>query len=243
MSLRIFLDIETIPPDEKEKSILSSNVLRYISSCGNSYRQSPNFNQNKTSENCDEKCSEELFRKLSLHAELGRILCIGVLLEKNGKEWRKGVFGYDTDSQTFHLNEEKTLRGFWKLMEEEFNPYRDLIVGHNVMDFDLPFIYKRSRILMVKPTVQLSFIRYRSRPIYDTMREWALWNMRERFISLSVLAELLGIELEKLDGIDGSRVYDEFMKGNHALIAEYCLRDVELSREIYHRMNVSDGMV
>ncbi|MGI8545700.1 MAG: ribonuclease H-like domain-containing protein [Aridibacter sp.] len=239
MSIRIFLDIETIPPDEKEKSILSSNVLRYVSNCNNSYRQSPDFNQKKTSE----VCSEELFRKLSLHAELGRILCIGVLLEKNGKEWRKGVFGYDTDSQTFHLNEEKTLRGFWRLMEEEFNPYRDLIVGHNVMDFDLPFIYKRSRILKLKPTVQLSFIRYRSRPIYDTMREWALWNMRERFISLSVLAELLGIELEKLDGIDGSRVYDEFMKGNHALIADYCLRDVELSREIYHRMNVSDGMV
>lgn len=158
-----FWVIETIPPDKKDISIFSPNILKYISNKNNSYQPSQNSNGKLMEGECNEICSEELFRKLSLHAELGRILCIGVLLEKNGKEWRKGVFGYDTDSQTFHLNEEKTLRGFWKLMEEEFNPYRDLIVGHNVMDFDLPFIYKRSRILGVKPTVQLSFIRYRSR--------------------------------------------------------------------------------
>lgn len=244
MPLRIFLDIETIPPDDEVKVHLKPCIIEKILRSHKSITKSQKSDSNDDSDDINKSgqatYSDELFRTLALHAEIGRILCIGVILEKDGMEWRKGIFGYDTKSEVFHLDEKKSLRGFWKLLKKEFNPRSDLIVGHNIMDFDLPFIYKRSRILKVKPSFQFSFARYRSHPIYDTMREWALWNLRECTISLSLLAELLRIDLIKTEGIDGSRVYDEFLAGNHSLIAEYCLQDVEVTRAVYHQMVLTD---
>lgn len=262
MSLRAFIDIETVPPDEKMKSKLKMDVLRRVmrdANFRNAVKRKAQDKDNgifaslltnesdrteKTKEiilsyednGCREECTDEMFRRLALHAEYGRILCIGVILERPGAEIRKGVFGFDKENAKFHLDEAKTLRGFWRLLKEEFNPRRDLIVGHNAMDFDLPFIYKRSRIKRVKPSVELCFARYRSAPIFDTMREWALWNLRESPISLSILAEVLEVGVEKTNGIDGSRVYNEFLAGNHQIIADYCLQDVEITRAIFHRL-------
>ncbi len=258
MSLKAFVDIETIPPDESLKYKLKPDVLRRLlreAKPTNTVEQKTPNNENtfpqakdtSGSENVDSGgddshdcpnggCTEEMFRRLALHAEYGRILCIGVILEKDGVEIRKGVFGFDKETRKLHMDESKTLRGFWQLLKQEFNPRHDLIIGHNLMDFDLPFIYKRSRIKRVKPSIQFNFARYRNAPIFDTMREWAMWNLRETSISLSLLAELLEVGLEKTEGIDGSKVYDEFLADNHALIAEYCLQDVEVSRAVYYQM-------
>ncbi|MCI0659789.1 MAG: hypothetical protein L0220_01815, partial [Acidobacteria bacterium] len=41
-------------------------------------------------------------------------------------------------------------------------------------------------------------------------------------------------------GIDGSRVYELFLAGEHLTIRNYCLRDVALTRRIYKRMNFED---
>ena len=259
MSLRIFIDIETVPPEEKLKSKLKASVLRRIfrDACFKSAVESDDLKKDETGstfhmtvqsydtselrtvlpadgeKDDEEECTEEMFRRLALHAEYGRILCIGTIVETDGAKIRKGVFGFDKETRRFHLDETKTLRGFWRLLKEQFNARRDLIVGHNVMDFDLPFIYKRSRIKRVKPSVELCFARYRSAPIFDTMREWALWNLRAAPISLALLAELLEVEAEKTNGMDGSKVYDEFLSGNHERIAEYCLQDAEVTRAVF----------
>ena len=58
-----------------------------------------------------------------------------------------------------------------------------------------------------------------------------------KFISLDRLAKVLGLESSKGQGIDGSRVYDKFCEGCHGEIAEYCMRDVGLVREVYYRMS------
>ncbi len=244
MTLKVFLDIETLPPDESVLPVFETKILPHLLTKVEMKEFQEKFNNGNSSKNKSETTAESKeeslkkhYQSLGLRAEYGRILCIGVILEKDGKEWRKGVFGYDIEDEILHTDEAKTLRGFWKMMKEDFNVRHDLIIGHNVMDFDLPFIYKRSRILRIEPTVRLGFARYRSFPIYDTMREWALWNLREKSISLVHLAELLGVKISKTEGIDGSRVYDEFLANNHSLIAEYCLQDVEITRAIYHLMN------
>jgi DNA polymerase elongation subunit (family B) len=228
MTLKVFVDIETLPPDEAVLPSFEAKILPHILT-------KPAYKEYKLSKSKHRELDKH-YRSLALKGEYGRVLCIGVILEKDGKEWRKGVFGYDIEKEELHLDERKTLRGFWGMMKEDFNPRYDLVIGHNVMDFDLPFIYKRSRILQVKPPVQLSFARYRNSPIYDTMKEWALWNFRERSISLVHLAELLGIDMTKTEGIDGSLVYDKFLADEHALISKYCLQDVQLTREVYNRL-------
>ena len=256
MPVDVFVDIESIPPARKEKPKLKLDVLRRLLRDFPSPLAPPGkfkapldeksgeknmpIDSTLTDNRCTEECSEEMFRRLALHAEFGRILCIGVIIEKDGAELKKGVFGFDKETKKLHMDEAKTLRGFWKLLEKDFNPRRDLIIGHNLMDFDLPFIYKRSRIKSIKPSVQLSFARYRSAPLFDTMREWAMWNLRETSISLSLLAELLEVGLKKTGGIDGGKIYDEYLKGSHSLIADYCLQDVEVTRAVYRRMMLTD---
>ncbi len=62
------------------------------------------------------------------------------------------------------------------------------------------------------------------------------WRWQRRSISLDELARVLGLETSKQEGMDGSRVYEKFCAGCHDEIARYCMRDVELVRQIYYRL-------
>ena len=224
MSKRLFIDIETLPPPEEMRASINSALVSKLES-------------RRRETLCDDagvECTDEQFRRLALHAEYGRVLSIGMIVEREGKVICRGVLGREKKSMRFHLNEAKTLRGFWNQLRE-FDDRQDLIVGHNIFDFDLLFLYKRSIIHRVQPSVRLSFARYRSRPIFDTMKEWELWGWRPG-IKLGELAEVLQLGMTKSVGIDGSNVYDRFCEGCHQEIADYCMRDVELTREIYYRL-------
>lgn len=222
MVRRYFIDIETLPPNEEYRSKIGPEIIRQLCPRGMNL------------------CADEQFRLLALHAEYGRVLAVGVIIEQDQHVACCGVLGRDRSTGRFHLDEARTLRSLWKLLRG-FDVRHDLVVGHNVMDFDLPFLYKRSRINRVHPGVHLSFARYKSSPIFDTMREWTHWNPHAAHISLSHLADILKIGMNKLDGIDGGRVYDEFMMGNHELIARYCLQDVKMARAVYYRMVFPEG--
>ncbi|HVG33122.1 MAG TPA: ribonuclease H-like domain-containing protein [Pyrinomonadaceae bacterium] len=206
---KIFLDIETLPPPN----------------CGH--------------ETCNghDPCQDEEYRSLSLKAEQGRVLCIGLVVEHNDTIIHQGVLGRDRCTLRFHLDEARTLSAFWKQFIN-FDPRRDFVIGHNIYDFDLLFLYKRSIIHQVKPPIMLSFARYRSQPIFDVMREWERWAFNR--ISLHDLAVALSLRSSKQNGLDGSRVYDYFMHNRHVEIADYCLRDVMLTREIYYRMQFQE---
>jgi hypothetical protein len=206
---RIFLDIETLPPEN----------------CGH--------------ETCNgrDPCPDEEYRKLALRAEFGRLLCVGVIVEEGHNIIHQGILGRDRTTLRFHLDEERTLRSLWKLFDG-FNIGRDLVIGFNLYEFDLLFLYQRSIIHQVRPSVFLSFARYRSAPIYDVMKEWKRWSFSS--ISLNDLASALNLPSSKTDGIDGSKVYDFYMKNRHVEIADYCLRDVILTREIYYRLQFEE---
>lgn len=226
--LRTFLDIETLPPAEERRQHLSPTKIRKL------LRKRGQANHDECSE-----CTEEEFRSLALYAEYGRVLTIGVIVENDGEVIHRGVLGRDRQSMLFHLDEARTLHGFWRLMKD-FNVRRDLIIGHNIHAFDLPFLEKRSRIHRIQPTLKLSYAKYRSQPIYDTMQEWSRWNFGQ-FISLDLLAEVLKVGISKSECIDGSLVYDRFSQGCHQEIAEYCLRDVEVVRAVYYAMEYPEG--
>jgi len=203
---RIFLDIETLPPIDKCGHVACADLP------------------------C---CNDEDFRKLALRGESGRVLCIGLIVEQDGEILHKGILGRDRATLRFHLDEERTLRAFWRLFDG-FNPRQDQVIGHNIYDFDLLFLYKRSVVHRVRPYVTLSFARYRSQPIFDTMREWEKWG--RSMVSLDNLARALGLESSKQGGITGATVFDHYCAGEHVAIADYCMRDVELTRNIYYRM-------
>lgn len=204
MAKRIFLDTETIPPD-KSGSLIRDKIQHY---------------------------TEEEYRKLALDPEYGRLLCIGLIVEQNDQIIHRGTLGRDRKSKLFHLDEARTLQAFWKLVQG-FDPYKDTLIGWNILDFDLHFLCMRSVICKVKPSIDICFARFRSSPIYDVMWEFEHWRRR---ISLDEAAKILGLRSSKQDGVDGSKVYDLFLEGHHQEIADYCMADVELTRAIYYRL-------
>lgn len=174
----------------------------------------------------------------ALNGDTGRLLCIGFTDEGGGREPVKGVLGWNRERKCFTGDEAEILRGFWEMMRT-FRPCVDRIVGHNIYNFDLPFIYKRSVICGVRPSIELNFARYRNQPIYDTMCEWEKWNLRYT-ISLDRLARVLGLESPKTNECDGSRIAELFARGEHKTIRDYCLKDVVTARRIYRRMTFAD---
>lgn len=213
MGRRIFVDIETLPPDKDDCARGAGEEVA--------------------------GCSDEEYRRLALDGDFGRVLTVGVIVEQDDEIIHHGLLGRERQTMMFHLDEARTLRGFWKLLRG-FSVRRDQVIGHNLFDFDLPFLYKRSVIQRVRPAVELPFTRYRSQPIFDTMHQWNKWSPR-KFVSLDRLAKVLGLESSKGQGIDGRLVYDRFCEGCHQEIADYCMRDVELVREIYYRMIFSEA--
>ena len=104
--IRVFLDIETLPPDKDAAAAMSSPVI----------------------------CTDEEFCNLALSGDWGRVLTIGLIIEKDGEETHRGLLGRERQTMMFHLDEARTLRAFWKLLKS-FNTKRDLIVGHNIFEF------------------------------------------------------------------------------------------------------------
>ena len=213
MGMIVFCDIETLPADREQLSGFPKV--------------------------CD--CDEEQYRRLALSGEYGRVLTIGLVVEVDGRVTQSGCLGRDRETGSFHLQERRTLRSWWQLLRP-FRTSTDLIVTFNGISFDLPFLYKRSIINRVQPTVELSFARYRSRPIFDVMHEWNRWDLR-KFISLDELTRLLGLESPKGNGMDGSRVYDRFWEGPqaHEDLAAYCMADVRALRRCWYRMTFPEG--
>lgn len=155
----------------------------------------------------------------SLMGEFGRIVAIGCAINDGSVKVATGT-------------ERNILKNFWQAAAKA-----DLFIGHNVLEFDFPFIMKRSRLLGVPPSKTLSFARYKSHPIYDTMKEWNLWAFGG--ISLDTLARAYGLTSSK-GYLDGSRVAEYFENGRIEEIAAYCAADVELTRDIYKRMTFED---
>ena len=204
--MKLFLDIETLPaPGDKIETL---KMFHKEAREKSKLRGSTK----KTGSDFD-----TYFRNTSFQGEFGRIFCIGYAIDNE-------------ETKAFSGEETKILKDFWEVARNA-----DQFIGHNVMDFDLRFIYKRSVILGVKPTKDLSFARYRNYPIFDTMREWEKWGAQG--VSLHRLCVALGLSSPKEEGIDGSKVYDYYIAGKRDEIVKYCKRDVEATREVYKRMN------
>lgn len=160
---------------------------------------------------------EEYLEATNFDGAFGRICCISFATN-------------DDPVKTFSGDETIMLRDFWEVAKNV-----QLFIGFNIMDFDLRFIYQRSTILNVQPSVNLNFARYRNNPIYDIMHEWSKWNMQNK-ISLDVLAKALGLPSSKGGEVEGKNVAQVFLDGRIEDICRYCEKDVELTRKIYKRM-------
>ncbi|MEP6741201.1 MAG: ribonuclease H-like domain-containing protein [bacterium] len=231
LPLAYTMDIETLTlPDFRER--IGPQLERLVKLGNMRLEQQQRYLEDIAAE--EERC----YQLGSLSAASGRVLSIAVHtgpvpgidfgVEQPQSEQ---VFGIDEDG--FEQDEKKSLIAFLEFMKD-FDCDTDELVGHNLLGFDLPFIFQRCLVhcISVKPLVDLG--EYRVRGVFDTMHHW--WLGAKRFVSLDDVAWALGIESSKTATVEGSKVFDLYQAGKLAEIREYNLNDVRVTRKVYERM-------
>lgn len=177
------------------------------------------------------------FDKAGIFAEFGKIVCIsmGCLVEKDG-EWKLMV-------RSFAGDDEKELLGNFCTSIHKFSKHHKQVtfVGHNIKEFDLPYIARRMVIhgMCLPECLRMHGKKPWEVPHIDTMQLWSFGDYKS-YTKLSLLAEVLGIPTPKDDisGEDVTRVY--WQEKNLPRIVTYCQKDVETTAKVYMRLMCYD---
>lgn len=132
------------------------------------------------------------------------------------------------------MDESELLTAFWDVARRY-----DSIVTFNGRGFDVPFLYLRSALLNV-PISRKDWLGYRfqTEPHCDLAEQFTFYNVSgkegaARRFNLDFYCRAFGIPSPKAEGITGRDVNDLLAEGRHRDIAEYCLRDVKATAELY----------
>jgi predicted PolB exonuclease-like 3'-5' exonuclease len=147
-------------------------------------------------------------------------------------------------SSSWKDDEVKVISAFYDAVSSRYDPSRNqrpVFIGHNIIGFDLRFLFQRSVMLGIKPPLIIPF---KAKPwddsVFDTMTAWAGVGNR---VSLSKLCKVFDLDAKGTeigDEIDGSKVWDFVRDGRIDDVATYCMGDVERTRAIYKRLTFSE---
>lgn len=164
-------------------------------------------------------------QKAGIFAEFAKIVCISVgFLQWEGDEVVKCKI------KSFSGHDEKLLlTNFANLLQTHYNdPEKDGVCGHNIKEFDIPFLCRRMVInrISLPNILDISGKKpWQTQHLYDTMDMWRFGDFKN-YTSLNLLATALGIPTPK-DDIDGSMVGNVYWEDQDLdRISIYCQKDV-----------------
>ncbi|RRJ91872.1 3'-5' exonuclease [Paenimyroides tangerinum] len=203
----LFLDIETVPEVHKFNELDETTQSLFA---------------DKTAYQRKEDVSpEEFYHRAGIWAEFGKIVCISVgyfVIKNDIRQFR---------TTSFFGDEIKILQDFTNLLQNHFNSPQVVLCGHNIKEFDLPFIGRRMIIHGLEIPNKLNSIGKKpwEIPHLDTMELWKFGDYKH-FTALKLLTHILGISSPK-DDIDGSQVAEIYYVENDIdRIIIYCEKDV-----------------
>jgi len=133
------------------------------------------------------------------------------------------------------LDEAELLASFWEIAKRY-----DRIVTFNGRGFDVPFLYLRSALLNV-PISRRDWLGYRfaTEPHCDLAEQLTFYSVSgrdgaARRFNLDFYCKAFGIESPKSHGVSGLDVNRLLEERRYREIAEYCLRDVRATVQLYH---------
>jgi predicted PolB exonuclease-like 3'-5' exonuclease len=218
--MKVVLDIETVQAPREEWARIAG---RQLTSGEVTFAQSGGDLFAVGEAEAQQRLDDELYEKSSFDGTFSKIVCIGLLEFTDNLEPRGAISWYGG-------NEQALLRAFWSHLAQS-RP--SLFITHNGLNFDLPFIKKRSIIHQVKPAMEINLAKFRAEPVYDTMAIWSNWDNRG-WVKLDVLARALNVESKSGSG---SQVAQMWADGQGKEIALYCLQDTYVTYGCYCRMN------
>lgn len=161
-------------------------------------------------------------QRAGVMAEFSKIVCISIGYFKKGTDWQlrvKSFCGHDEKTllQNFidTVNQMETINNKW------------CFTGHNIKEFDIPFLCRRMLINNLPIPSYLDFQNMKpwETNIIDTFQYWRFGDYKN-YTSLNLLAASLGIPSPK-DDIDGSMVGKVYWHDKDcSRIATYCQKDV-----------------
>ena len=184
----------------------------------------------------------ELAQMLSLYPLTARVVCIAML---NAESQRGQVLFIADDYEENAadagpvefvpcVDESELLAAFWDVAKKY-----DHVVTFNGRGFDVPFIYLRSAQLNVTIT-RKDWLGYRfaTEPHCDLAEQLTFYGVsgREgaaRRFNLDFYCKVFGLDSPKSHGVTGLDVNTLLAAGKCREIAEYCLRDVCATVELY----------
>jgi len=185
---------------------------------------------------------EEITRFMSLWPFTSQVVCIAMLNAESQRGQTIYVaedFEDDVDAAgpvefVACADETELLTAFWDVAK-----HYDNIVTFNGRGFDVPFIYLRSALLNV-PITKKNWLgyRYATEPHCDLAEQFTFYSVSgrdgaARRFNLDFYCKAFGIESPKSAGVTGMDVKDLMEAGKFREIADYCLRDVRATVELY----------
>jgi hypothetical protein len=179
----------------------------------------------------------ETFRtRAGIYAEFGKIVCIsvGFLTRQPGSDEPL----LRLKSCTSHT-EAVLLDDFSEVLNKHFNnPDRFALCGHNIREFDIPYICRRMMVNQL-PFPKLLDIGgkkpWETKYLLDTMDMWRFGDSKN-FTSLRLLAAVFGFPSPK-DDMDGSEVAGVYWEDRDLeRIATYCEKDVLATVQLFMKM-------
>jgi hypothetical protein len=179
----------------------------------------------------------ETFRtRAGIYAEFGKIVCIsvGFLTRQPGSdEPLLRLKSYTSHTEAVLLDD------FSEVLNKHFNnPDRFALCGHNIREFDIPYICRRMMVNQL-PFPKLLDIGgkkpWETKYLLDTMDMWRFGDSKN-FTSLRLLAAVFGFPSPK-DDMDGSEVAGVYWEDRDLeRIATYCEKDVLATVQLFMKM-------
>lgn len=184
---------------------------------------------------------EDAIKKINLYPYTALVACIGMLnvdsLKGEVLVNAPGMEPWESEDGAVQFvpgSEEEVIGKFW----ERVRQYEQLI-SFNGRGFDGPFLHIRSMMLGIRASRNLVPYRYDAKVHCDLLDQMMFYGATSRRFSLDFVCASLGIESPKRQGVTGLDVNDLFRAGKHREIAEYNLRDLYATRELFLRWEAS----
>jgi len=221
--MNIFFDIETIPA--QDPAVLQE-ITASIKAPGQYSK--PESIEKWLAENREAEAKAQ-WLKTSFDGGVGQIVCVSWAFDQGDTRCLQVP-------DLSRKSEAALLEVFFTDVEEACSAthgQRPVLIGHNHVAFDVPFIWKRAMVHDIKPPF---WFPRNPKPwsdsVIDTMM---LWDAQQRVGgSMDRICRLLGIPGK--EGMSGADVWPAIEAGKFDEVGEYCRADVERTRAMYKRM-------
>ncbi len=205
----LFIDIETVSQKPTYEE-LAPNIQDFWNHKGSII--APEFSPEEAYQN-----------KAAIFAEFGKIICIsiGYVIKMDGQLEAKLKSFYHDDEGTLL----KEFQAFVHKIEKGKRVYS--LCGHNIKEFDIPYLCRR---ILINKIDLPNFLDFTSKKpwevsVYDTLHLWRFGDYKN-YTSLNLLCAVFNVPTPK-DDIDGSMVGKVYWQENDLQkIVKYCQKDV-----------------